>query len=289
MPLLTRTTSFAVVALLAVILLALHPQTRQTFCKPSRLVPVQHRTLHFLLPIDKEAAKRPAFCKSLLSALVHGYEPTIINWDAEGDYFFMQRVKVSAVHNYLKNITGKSAETDLVFTMDALDAWLQLSPGTLIERFDELGTSGVVTGGDTLCWPNEAESFACQKSPESPLPKGVYGPNEEPRWSNSGTVIGSVAAMRTLYQDLVNIVDDPEQHVMSDQSVFNDFFGVWTAVHRLSYSTLLGNICSPRHARRPLPQYAIPSRSCHSARALSTSGLPCSNWRGACRSTLQWP
>jgi len=223
MPLLTRTTSFAVVALLAVILLALHPQTRQTFCKPSRLVPVQHRTLHFLLPIDKEAAKRPAFCKSLLSALVHGYEPTIINWDAEGDYFFMQRVKVSAVHNYLKNITGKSAETDLVFTMDALDAWLQLSPGTLIERFDELGTSGVVTGGDTLCWPNEAESFACQKSPESPLPKGVYGPNEEPRWSNSGTVIGSVAAMRTLYQDLVNIVDDPEQHVMSDQSVFNDF------------------------------------------------------------------
>ena len=53
---------------------------------------------------------------------------------------------LSAVHDYLKNITGKAAETDLVFAKDALDVWLQLSPGTLIEHFNELGNPGVVTG-----------------------------------------------------------------------------------------------------------------------------------------------
>jgi hypothetical protein len=67
---------------------------------------------------------------------------------------------LQAVHNYLTNITGENADTDVVFMMDALDAWLQLSPGTLIKRFDELGTSKVVTGGDTLCWPNEADSVS---------------------------------------------------------------------------------------------------------------------------------
>ena len=69
-------------------------------------------------------------------------------------------ILLQGVYNYLTNITGGNAESDLVFMMDALDAWLQLSPRTVMERFDELGTSGVVTGGDTLCWPNEAESVS---------------------------------------------------------------------------------------------------------------------------------
>jgi len=232
MPTLTRLVPFGLVAFLAITFVAiLHPRTRHTICNTPYAAsvlhpesqPTQYRTLHFLLPIDKVAAKEPAFCKTLLSALVHGYEPTILNWDVEGDYFFMQRGKVAAVHNYLTNLTDTNTETNLVFMMDALDAWIQLSPKTLIERFDELGTSGVVTGGDTLCWPNESESFACKEAPASPLPKGVYGSNEEPRWSNSGTVLGSVAAMRTLYKDLVDIIEDPEWHIMTDQSVFNDF------------------------------------------------------------------
>jgi hypothetical protein len=54
-----------------------------------------HRKLHLLLPVDEESARSgPEFCKTLLSALVHGYEPTILNWDREGDRGFMQRMKV---------------------------------------------------------------------------------------------------------------------------------------------------------------------------------------------------
>jgi len=132
---------------------------------------------------------------------------------------------------YLTNISTIDAESDLVFMVDALDVWLQLSPRTLIERFEELGTSGVVIGADKFCWPNEWESSACQDAPESTLPKGVYGLNDEvegngmphtrPRWANSGTVLGSVAAMRTLYKELADVLQQPEWKGGSDQAIFN--------------------------------------------------------------------
>jgi len=95
-------------------------------------------------------------------------------------------MKVLGVHEYLTNITDADAETDFVFMMDALDIWLQLSPTTLIERFEELGAPGVVIGADKACWPNKRESPECQGAPPSTLPKGVYGLNQEPRWANSG-------------------------------------------------------------------------------------------------------
>jgi len=151
----------------------------------------------------------------------------------EGDSGFMQRMKVFGVYEYLTNITDQNAESDLVVMMDALDIWLQLSPKTLIQRFEELNTFGVVLGADKACWPNEWESPACQEVPASTLPNGTYGENGEleesgmphtrPRWANSGTIIGTVAAMRTLYKDLVPIFQDPERVIDSDQGVFNEF------------------------------------------------------------------
>jgi hypothetical protein len=69
-------------------------------------------------------------------------------------------VDLSGVYEYLTNITDKNAENDLVFMMDALDIWLQLSPRTLIERYEELSTYSVVLGADKACWPNEWESVS---------------------------------------------------------------------------------------------------------------------------------
>jgi hypothetical protein len=58
-------------------------------------------------------------------------------------------------YEYLTNTTDEIAETDLVLLIDALDVWFQLSPTTLAERFEELGTSGVVTSAEIncCCWP----------------------------------------------------------------------------------------------------------------------------------------
>jgi hypothetical protein len=53
------------------------------------------RNLHLLLPVNARTARAsPYFCKTLLSALVHGYQPTILNWDVDGDASFMQKMKV---------------------------------------------------------------------------------------------------------------------------------------------------------------------------------------------------
>ena len=121
------------------------------------------------------------FCKTVLSALINGYEPTVINWDVgEGSEVELQRKKItgtccyllsflrtlstpmylSGVHEYLINITDKSAENDLVLMVDALDVWFQLSPKTLVQRFEELGMSRVMIGTETACWPHPEDSVS---------------------------------------------------------------------------------------------------------------------------------
>src|ERR1700727_1004876 len=79
------------------------PLGRQTLCALPLHSPVtmphRDRKLHLLLPIDSGAAKahRPSFCKTLLSLLVHGYDPIIINWDADHSHGvgFLQRLKIT--------------------------------------------------------------------------------------------------------------------------------------------------------------------------------------------------
>jgi hypothetical protein len=98
------------IALCTVIALSLlYPATTKTFCTPSYSVPhsvpyhsaqLQHdRKVHLILPINAGAAGRSAgpFCKTLLSTLVHGYEPTIVNWDIELDEDSMMRRKVNGM------------------------------------------------------------------------------------------------------------------------------------------------------------------------------------------------
>jgi hypothetical protein len=166
----------------ALSLILLSPVTRQHVCALStNSVPVQQhdqRKLHFLVPVNSGVGQgHPTFCKTIFSAIVHGYEPTVINWHlTEGD---MHRLKIAGmrysycwirtpsdeiylqgVHDYLSNITDANAETEMVFMVDAFDVWFQLSPRVLLERFDELNTTGVVVGAERVCFPNENESVS---------------------------------------------------------------------------------------------------------------------------------
>ena len=43
---------------------------------------------------------------------------------------------------------------------DAFDVWFQLSPATLIARYQELGTTDVILGADKGCWPNSPDSVS---------------------------------------------------------------------------------------------------------------------------------
>ena len=89
------------VSVFAIIIFALLiSTTRHTICNTRPpLVSIQkhnERKLHTLFPVNSGAGNRSVeFCRTLLSALVHGYEPIVINWDAEQDAFGMQRMKAT--------------------------------------------------------------------------------------------------------------------------------------------------------------------------------------------------
>jgi hypothetical protein len=44
--------------------------------------------------------------------------------------------------------------------VDGYDVWFQLSPISLIERFEELRTPQVVMGVEVECWPNGRASVS---------------------------------------------------------------------------------------------------------------------------------
>jgi hypothetical protein len=93
--------SACVGAVIVIFLLSYHPTILRTLYRPLQLTPAESpppRRLHVLLPINENLARRsPNFCKTLVSAMVHGYKPTIINWDVEGDGSFMQKAKVTGI------------------------------------------------------------------------------------------------------------------------------------------------------------------------------------------------
>jgi hypothetical protein len=78
---------------------------------------------------------------------------------------------LQGANEYLANITDKAADNDLVLMVDALDVWFQVSPQTLIKRFEELGTPGVVVSAEIncCCWPHEFESVQSVSCRESNL------------------------------------------------------------------------------------------------------------------------
>lgn len=132
--------------------------------------------LHLLLPLDKHSHGNRS-CKTLLAALVHGYEPTIINWDLIGppDVQYSSKIsgallkeslasnapqttmaRVGTYEHIVQNLTH-APDDDFVFMADSFDIWLQQSPRALIRRFRELNGK-IVIGTDQWCWPNDPNS-----------------------------------------------------------------------------------------------------------------------------------
>jgi rRNA maturation protein Rpf1 len=80
-------------SLFSVLLSSFYPHI--TAQRPNRQETHQRRLL-LLLPINERAARASwSFCTTIMSAIVHGYDPIIINWDADGNSTFLQISKVS--------------------------------------------------------------------------------------------------------------------------------------------------------------------------------------------------
>ena len=68
------------------------------------------------------------------------------------------------VYDFIVNNITAIHDNDVIFTMDALDIWLQQSPSALLRRYEELAGGGVVIGADKGCWPNEWEGVCLQST-----------------------------------------------------------------------------------------------------------------------------
>jgi hypothetical protein len=217
--------------------------------------------LHVLIPASKPD---PNLCKAIVSGRVLGYpSPTIINWDQTfDDPAFVEGgshlAKINGTAQYLYSL-DETHDHDLVLMLDGYDAWIQLRPQTLVDRFYDINARAnkridgtfedkngeqtgarqdIIFGAQKRCWPWSVDDPPCYAVPQSSLPSDIYGPatdtdvsdEENPytkyrqRFLNSGVAMGRVGAMRKMFdQALAQAPEDA--NFGSDQYIFSHIFG----------------------------------------------------------------
>ena len=119
----------------------------------------------------------------------------------------------------------------------------------LVERFGKIYTKGfssgmheqprqtILFGPDKICWPVDQRRPACWAVPtDTGIPRGAFGmddgdmPHNQPRWLNSGTIMGPVSDMRQFMAatlDRIRTSYDPNhENKESDQMYMSDVWGV---------------------------------------------------------------
>lgn len=91
--------------------------------------------VHFILPIDKP---NDPFCKSLFTALVNDFQPTLVNFHSEKAAIAKtaddkKKLKVEGVLDYVSmNVTDPD---DIVIMADSMDVQWQVSVDELVQRY----------------------------------------------------------------------------------------------------------------------------------------------------------
>ncbi|KAJ4290817.1 hypothetical protein N0V90_010012 [Kalmusia sp. IMI 367209] len=240
-----------------------------------------HKTsgFHFL---TVATGNDPNVCRLLLSAAVLSYPPAVLlDWHGEGEY--------NAADDHLAKIRGPlryfdtlpaSSDDDLILLVDGYDVVFQLGPDVLLQRYHETikasnalleeqygaehvkkyGTyNTILYGPDVLCYPIDFRRPACWLVPEPTLPHDAFGPETDknmehtrPRWLNSGTMLGPIRDVRTLFQatmDKVSKTWDPDFYGRnSDQMYLAD---VWAEQEYVRMTS------TGKNATFPLPD-AVP-------------------------------
>lgn len=215
--------------------------------------------LHYLIPASKSNLH---FCYNLLSSTATRWPiPTILGWHGTGelDAAVTHLAKLRTIDRYLNQL-DEADDDDLVVIIDGYDILLQLPPEVMIERYFEVANKAdaqlakrfginvkearalglrqtIFWGPDKVCWPVDHAASRCWAVPPSTLPGDSFGPNtgngdmvfNNPRWLNSGTVIGRIDDMRTLINATLGEVEgtyNPEyQFKESDQFYVSNLWG----------------------------------------------------------------
>ncbi|KAF2740716.1 hypothetical protein EJ04DRAFT_507739 [Polyplosphaeria fusca] len=171
-------------------------------------------------------------CRLLLSAAVLQYPPPVlIDWEGENE-FNAAETHLAKIHGPLRYLESlpESQNDDLVLIVDGFDVLFQVGPDVMLRRyFAEVGASNarlasqyrgfdvhnnILFGPDKMCFPLDFSQPRCWAVPESPLSRHAFGPDTDvdmqrarPRWLNSGTIMGPLKDLRTLFQATRNKID----------------------------------------------------------------------------------
>ena len=184
--------------------------------------------LHYLIPASQPNLH---LCFNLASSAANRYPvPTILGYHGAGEFdaAVTHLAKLRTIERYL-NALEPDEDDDLVVIVDGYDIILQLPPEILIERYFEVVNKAdariarrfgisvaearsrglrdtIFWGPDKICWPIDPLEPRCWAVPASSLGPDAFGPNTgsgdfafaDPRWLNSGTVMGPINDMKTL-------------------------------------------------------------------------------------------
>lgn len=215
--------------------------------------------LHYLIPASKPNLH---LCYNLASSAANRYPvPTILGYNGTGLFnaAITHLAKLRTLERYLDNLEPEE-DDDLVVIVDGYDIVLQLPPEIMIERYFEIAhqadarlakrfglsvkearahnlRESIFWGPDKLCWPIDPTEPRCWAVPESSLPPDAFGPETgsgamifaDPRWLNSGTVMGPIDDMRTLIkatmEEIKATYDTEYEFKESDQYYISNIWG----------------------------------------------------------------
>ncbi|KAH0530008.1 hypothetical protein TsFJ059_004688 [Trichoderma semiorbis] len=215
--------------------------------------------LHYLIPASQPNLH---FCYNLVSSVVNRYPvPTLLGWHGvdEFDAANTHLAKLRAMERYFNSLPS-AEDDDLAIIVDGYDILIQLPPEIMVERYFQIAERAdaqlasrfgvsvrelhkrglrqtIFLGPDKICWPIDPLAPRCWVAPKSPIPPSAWGPNKghweiehsDPRWLNSGTIMGPIGDLRRYIaatMDEITATHDPTYEFReSDQYYLSNVWG----------------------------------------------------------------
>jgi hypothetical protein len=198
-----------------------------------------------------------------VSSIALGYPlPVISGYELKGDLdaAVSHLAKVRNIMRYLDDLPP-AADDDLMLVIDGYDVVMHLPVEVMLQRyFDVVNAANarleerfgkgstrpvpegdqprqtILFGADKICWPVDWRRLACWAVPtNTTLPRHAFGvedgsmPKNQPRWLNSGTIMGPVGDMRQMVAatlERIRTTYDPAfEFRESDQMYMSDVWG----------------------------------------------------------------
>ncbi|KAJ4251852.1 hypothetical protein NW762_011149 [Fusarium torreyae] len=229
---------------------------------------IRDRRLAIVLPANNPDHD---LCKVITSAVALGYPcPVIVNWGktydkSKGWKGGSHLAKITGTLEYLDQVSRSDTsdeerleENDIVVLTDSYDVWFQLPPDVLLNRYHEANRQAnqrlatqwkgsgkipmqqtIIVSAQKKCFPppSSGSVLHCDKLPESPTRKDLYGPGTDkdpenyhdvrPKYLNSGSMMGPLGDMRRYFRRVQERMQRglaDGKNLYSDQGIFGEVF-----------------------------------------------------------------